>query len=154
LQGLPPVRWKGALFFRISRFPHNHSTIHSLLELYTGSYDSDDKNGPHSSAGVIVRRMQRQDRLDQFAAVSRIEDSSRYRQIDADADGSHNAGVAGSSEGGLVRNHWSVGATAGYELDLWGKLNAGRQSACADLLATEQDPRALALSISGQEHIS
>jgi outer membrane protein TolC len=31
-------------------------------------------------------------RLDQFAAVSRIEDSSRYPQIDAGADGSLNVG--------------------------------------------------------------
>jgi len=102
----------------------------------------------------VPQRSMGMTKVDLCLAVSRIEDSSRYPQIDADADGSHNAGVAGSSEGGLVRNHWSVGATAGYELDLWGKLNAGRQSACADLLATEQDPRALALSISGQEHIS
>jgi multidrug efflux system outer membrane protein len=89
-------------------------------------------------------------RLDQFAAISRFENSSLYPQIDAGAEGSRNVSDIGSSEGAVARNSWSAGATISYEVDLWGKLKAGRQASYADSLASEQNARALVLSISAQ----
>jgi NodT family efflux transporter outer membrane factor (OMF) lipoprotein len=87
-------------------------------------------------------------RLDQFAAVLRFEDSSLMPQIDAGTEGSRN--VSKSSQGTVALNSWSAGATISYEVDLWGKLKAGRQASYADFLASEQNARALVLSISAQ----
>jgi NodT family efflux transporter outer membrane factor (OMF) lipoprotein len=45
---------------------------------------------------------------------------------------------------------YSVSATAAWELDLFGKLHAGRQAAGADLTASREDLNAFALSLSSQ----
>lgn len=45
---------------------------------------------------------------------------------------------------------YDVSATASYEVDLWGKLSARRGAAYADFLASENDLRAVALSVASQ----
>ena len=89
-------------------------------------------------------------RFDQYGALARTADAARLPQVDLVAEGSHSRGDTGApaeSAGGSVGY---MDVTTRYELDLWGKLRAGRQSAHADLLATREDARAVALSISAQ----
>lgn len=47
----------------------------------------------------------------------------------------------------LTNNLFSVSGTVSWEADLWGKLRRGRESALASLLASEQDRRWLAQSL-------
>jgi len=46
-----------------------------------------------------------------------------------------------------VGNVYEIGATATWELDFWGRVRRANESALADLLATEEDRRALVLSV-------
>ncbi|MBD3166869.1 efflux transporter outer membrane subunit [bacterium] len=64
--------------------------------------------------------------------------------------GQSGGGEAQPSQFGLFIFPWEGSLSASYEVDLWGKLNAGRQAAWADLIASEEDLRALTLTMSAQ----
>jgi len=46
-----------------------------------------------------------------------------------------------------VGNVYEIGATATWELDFWGRVRRANESALADLIATEEDRRALVLTV-------
>src|SRR4029434_4068291 len=46
-----------------------------------------------------------------------------------------------------VGNVYEIGATVTWELDFWGRVRRANESALADLVATEEDRRALVLSV-------
>ena len=46
-----------------------------------------------------------------------------------------------------VGNTYEIGVTASWEIDFWGRVRRANESALADLLATEEDRRALVLSV-------
>ena len=89
-------------------------------------------------------------RFDQYSALARTANANRLPQVDVVAEGSHSRSNTNTSGESATATAAYIGATTRYELDLWGRLRAGRQSAHADLLATREDARAVALSISGQ----
>ena len=90
-------------------------------------------------------------RLDQYSALVRTARANRVPQVDVAAERSSSTDNANASdESGGGGGAWSINVTTGYELDLWGKLRAGRQSAYADLLATREDTRAAVLAISAE----
>ena len=47
-------------------------------------------------------------------------------------------------------DNYGLGLTAGYEVDLWGRLRAGEESALSDLDASREDVHAVLLSVVGQ----
>lgn len=89
-------------------------------------------------------------RYDQYSALFRAASANRLPQADVAAEASKSIDNANASDGSVNRSAWSIDVTTRYELDLWGKLSAGRQSSYADLLATQEDARTVALSISAQ----
>ena len=92
-------------------------------------------------------------RFDQYSALARTANANRLPQADIAAEAGHserNASASYGSPGGRLWYLDYLDVTTRYEVDLWGKLRAARQSAYADLLATQEDARAVALSISGE----
>ena len=90
-------------------------------------------------------------RFDQYSALARVANANRLPQADIAAEASHGASDANTSDGSAGgRSPWYLDVTARYEVDLWGKLRAARQSAYAEMVVTREDARAVALSISAQ----
>ena len=75
-------------------------------------------------------------RLDQAAAVERVASAELYPSLDAE-------GSAGRSwsqnNGGIDTDNYSLGAMAGYELDLWGRIDSNSKAATLDRQATEAE---------------
>jgi NodT family efflux transporter outer membrane factor (OMF) lipoprotein len=96
------------------------------------------------------------ERLKQLEAVMQITNSSRGLMINIDGSGSRSRqssffrGSSSESFGAVTFNSYSLSAAASYELDLWGKLRANTEAAQLDVLASEQDLKALYISISAQ----
>jgi NodT family efflux transporter outer membrane factor (OMF) lipoprotein len=92
--------------------------------------------------------MQAYERLQQSLSRIRITDSSRG--INANIEGSGGK-IRQSSAFGIVRKDtYSLSAAAAYEIDLWGKLKSTTNAAQLDALASEEDLKALYISISAQ----
>ena len=90
-------------------------------------------------------------RFDQYSALARIANANRLPQADIAAEASRGASDAAAADGSAGgRSPWYVDVTARYEVDLWGQLSAARESAYAEMIATREDARAVALSISAQ----
>jgi len=91
-------------------------------------------------------------RLDQYRAASDVARATLSPTISA--QGSVQEGEVAMS--GLPTGYkpklsaYDASATASYEVDLWGKLSARRGAAYADFLASENDLRAMILSVSSQ----
>ncbi len=71
---------------------------------------------------------------------------SKFPTVDASLGGRHNGVLSGGNE----RNSWNADFGASYELDVWGRLYAQRQSAKAQWLATQFEQQAVALSVSAE----
>ena len=86
-------------------------------------------------------------RLDQAAAVERIARAELYPSLDIEGGAarswSHN-------DRGATANVFSVGAMAGYELDLWGRIDSSSQAATLDRQAGEAELAAAAISLSAE----
>ncbi len=88
------------------------------------------------------------DRLNQAEAVARSAGADLFPALDAGADSSKNrfreSGQTGDS------SSYTLGLTASYELDLWGRIRSSRDAAVFDMQAGEQDLKAAALTLSAQ----
>lgn len=93
-------------------------------------------------------------KLDQARAVMRREQAPLWPALDASAGLSRSAqeGQAkiGSGTERTYLTQYSMGLSARYEIDLWGRVRAGRDAAALETAATEQDLHAAALSLSAQ----
>ena len=101
-------------------------------------------------------------RLRQFDAQRKVARASWFPSISAQGTITESDAVEESSESGgtipggidlseLTKpSKYSAGVSAAYELDVWGKLAAGRAAAVADLRASEDDLRAMAISLAAQ----
>jgi multidrug efflux system outer membrane protein len=99
-----------------------------------------------------------QENLDVRVAAARVEElmgrygvakSDFFPKVDASGTAMHGQfGYAG--EGGTAerptRDYFSVHLSAGWEIDLWGKIRRASEAAKADLLATEEARRGVVLS--------
>lgn len=88
------------------------------------------------------------ERLQQSRALLRIADSSRglHVNIDGSAGRSRQPGVPNV----ITRDSFQLSSAASYEIDVWGRLSAASRAARRELLASEQDLRAMYVSISAQ----
>lgn len=86
------------------------------------------------------------ERLAQAKAVAKKDGAGQFPTLDvragADRTTRRSAGVTTST------NNWSVGATAGYEVDLWGRVRSTAQAARLDVRASEADLKAAAMTLS------
>jgi NodT family efflux transporter outer membrane factor (OMF) lipoprotein len=86
-------------------------------------------------------------RLDQAAAVERIASAELYPSLDAEGS----AGRSWSQNNrGIDTDNYSLGAMAGYELDLWGRIDSNSKAATLDRQATEEEVTAAAISLSAE----
>ena len=86
-------------------------------------------------------------RLDQAAAVERIASAELYPSLDV--DGSAGRSWSHNSRGSTT-NVYSIGAMAGYEVDLWGRIDSNSKAATLDRQATEAELTAAAISLSAE----
>ncbi len=86
------------------------------------------------------------ERLAQAKAVAKKDGAGQFPTLDvragADRTTRRNAGVTTST------NNWSVGASAGYEVDLWGRVRSTAQAARLDMRASEADLKAAGMTLS------
>jgi multidrug efflux system outer membrane protein len=92
-------------------------------------------------------------RIEEARANLRIARSALYPSLDA------NAGAGRSKQSGsinlppgtpLIGNTFNIGVSAAYEIDLWGKLAAGREAANASLLATTYAAETVRIALASQ----
>jgi NodT family efflux transporter outer membrane factor (OMF) lipoprotein len=88
------------------------------------------------------------DRLSQAAAEARSAGADIFPTLDAEVENSRNRY---REDGQTGEGHsYSLGLTASYELDLWGRIRSSRDAAAFDMQASEQDLQAAALTLSAQ----
>ncbi|MGR9073675.1 MAG: efflux transporter outer membrane subunit [Gammaproteobacteria bacterium] len=89
------------------------------------------------------------DRLDQARAFARKAGSELIPEINGSAEASRiydNPPATGT----VVTDNFSMGLVASYELDLWGRIRAGKYAAERDAKAAEQDIRAAAITLTAE----
>ena len=86
-------------------------------------------------------------RLDQAAAVERIASAELYPSLDV--DGSAGRSWSHNSRG-TTTNVYLIGAMAGYEVDLWGRIDSNSKAATLDRQASEAELTAAAISLSAE----
>ena len=87
-------------------------------------------------------------RLDQFQAITRSTASGQrpYLNVEGQAGRGKQQGFFGESTG----NNYSLSLAAGYELDLWKKNKSATRAAKLDVEASQEDIKALYISLSAQ----
>lgn len=89
------------------------------------------------------------DRLDQAAALARAAGASQWPAVNAEIGGSRN--VVGYETSAGDRKEWStdlsMGLQASYEIDLWGRVGATAEAATLDAVASAEDLRAAAVTL-------
>ena len=89
------------------------------------------------------------DRLDQAMAVAARSGASLKPSLEGSAGASRT--VARSPVTGRdYTTSYSLGLLAAYEVDLWGRVRAGRDAALLDALATNEDLHAAAMTLSAE----
>lgn len=86
------------------------------------------------------------ERLAQTQAVAKKDGANLLPSVDGRAE----TGRTTRRNGGVTPSttEWSVGATAGYEIDLWGRVRSTAQAARLDMRASEADLKAAAMTLS------
>ncbi|MHC5039437.1 MAG: efflux transporter outer membrane subunit [Planctomycetota bacterium] len=96
------------------------------------------------------------DRLAQARALARREGASAWPSLEASAGGTGSvSGVDGSSGPGPSASTsqsmtFSAGLAASYEVDLWGRVRSSRKAAELDVLASDRDLHAAAMTLSAE----
>lgn len=93
-------------------------------------------------------------RLRQARATLAKSGSYRYPQLDADGSTSSSSTYARSSAGGdpsySQSERYRLGLSASYEVDLWGRINAGEASDAEQAKARRLDLESTAMSVSAE----
>ena len=89
------------------------------------------------------------DRLDQARAVARKAGAERYPQLDGSASGGRTARETNLA-GRDYEDEFTLGLTASYEVDVWGRVRATHDAAVLRREASREDLRAAAISLSAQ----
>lgn len=92
------------------------------------------------------------DRLRQAEAIARREGAPLVPTVDFEASTTRTELTQSAAAGAGVRgrNDFRLGLAASYELDIWGRVRAGRDAARLDALASAADLHAAAMSIAAE----
>lgn len=85
-------------------------------------------------------------RVRQAEASARMAGAPLLPQLDGTLGAGREGRLGGDAD--VAGNSYSAGLAASYEVDLWGRLDAGRDSALADLRASQFDRAALQVTLS------
>ena len=88
-------------------------------------------------------------RLAQSRAVAAKAGASRYPDLTGTASAGTNRSQSGT-RASTGAEAFSIGLASSYELDLWGRLEAEREAAALDVVATREDLNTAAISIAGE----
>jgi multidrug efflux system outer membrane protein len=87
-------------------------------------------------------------RVDQAYAQYGIVRSAQFPQVDAGASAARRRGSENAiPPGGNAFNDYAVDLSAGFEIDVWGRLRRATESARASLLASEEGRRTVVLTL-------
>ncbi len=88
-------------------------------------------------------------RLDLARTEYRIRRSAVLPEVDGNASGirQRTSGEIYAFEGGTILSTYSVGATASYEIDLFGRVHSLKEAALETFLATEEAQRSVQISL-------
>ena len=85
-------------------------------------------------------------RVRQAEASARMAGAPLLPQLDGKLGAGRDGRLGGNAE--VAGNNYSAGLAASYEVDLWGRLNAGQDAALAELRASDFDRAALQVTLS------
>jgi len=88
------------------------------------------------------------DRLDQARAVARKTGSELWPQLNGEASGSSTRLSSNSHDESF--NDFSLGLSASYEIDLWGRINSTREAAEIDAMASAETLQTAALTLTAR----
>ncbi|WP_319585007.1 efflux transporter outer membrane subunit [uncultured Pseudodesulfovibrio sp.] len=90
-------------------------------------------------------------RLRQTGAVAVQSSADKYPTLDASGDYKHTRShTKGTSGGTVTEETHSVGLEAGYELDLWGRIEAEAKGGQLDYQASREDVSTSAMTVAGE----
>lgn len=90
-------------------------------------------------------------RLEKAHALSDKAGSSLWPSVSGDASASYSkSGSNGFANGSTEIQGYSIGLVASYELDLWGRISAGKRSADLSVIATREDLNAAAMTVAAE----
>ena len=91
-------------------------------------------------------------RLDLARTEYRIRRSAVLPEVDGNASGirQRTSGEIYAFEGGTILSTYSVGATASYEIDLFGRVHSLKEAALETFLATEEAQRSVQISLESE----
>jgi NodT family efflux transporter outer membrane factor (OMF) lipoprotein len=90
-------------------------------------------------------------RLRQTGAVAVQSSADKYPTLDATGDYKHTRSYTKGARGGTVTDEThSIGLEAGYELDLWGRVEAKVKGGQLDYQASREDLNASAMTVAGE----
>lgn len=87
-------------------------------------------------------------RIEQSAALLRIDDSGQYPDVNIQAGRNRNENSALTSN--RVTQNWTAGLNASYEIDFWGAVAAAREQGEFELSATQAAARIQSNTVAGQ----
>lgn len=85
-------------------------------------------------------------RVRQAEASARMAGAPLLPQLDGNLGGGREGRLGGAAD--VAGNSYSAGLAASYEVDLWGRISSGHDSALADLRASQFDRAALQVTLS------
>ncbi len=88
-------------------------------------------------------------RLSQAAAVAKQAETGLYPSLGTTADAAHYRSKT-SNSGEITSDDFSLGLTAVYEIDLWGRVKSMQQAAEHSAYAKREDLHGAAMSVSGE----
>jgi outer membrane protein, multidrug efflux system len=156
------------VFFQTGCSPFKPATRASTPEdlpakfsLYTGDHDPDRKWWLSFGSAELNRLIESGladnlplkeawARLAQSRAVAAKAGASRFPDLSATAEAGASRTQSGKGAPSVDTQVFSLGLASSYELDLWGRLQAERQAAALDVVATREDLNTAAISIAGE----
>lgn len=89
-------------------------------------------------------------RLRQAGALATQSGADKYPTLDVTGGYSHTTSRDGDANREATVESHAVGLSAGYEVDLWGRIRAVAQSGDLDYLASREDVNAAAMTVAGE----
>ncbi len=89
-------------------------------------------------------------RLEKARAQAVRAGSVLWPSVSGDATASSTESHSDTGDGSSEEQRYSLGLVASYELDLWGRIRAGRQSAELGVSATREDLNAAAMTVAAE----
>jgi len=88
-------------------------------------------------------------RISQAQAAERAAQSGRFPTLDLDASAGRSRALIPGPAGAITLDTFTIQASTAYEIDVWGRVRAGRSAAQADTAALRADLESTALALAG-----